>query len=100
MENCIRERYGNDPAVYAALTLAGNLNGIHLAKGYADGIMRGISEFYAKDNAEELNRAISTLEIIGFSLSDDLKKYLTEDNEIVKKVEKAKADYEALKGDD
>lgn len=100
MESCIRERYGNDPAVYAALTLAESLAGIHLAKGYADGVMRGISEFYAKDNAENLNRAIRALEIIGFSLSDDLKKYLTEDNEIVKKVEKAKADYESLKGDD
>ena len=100
MEKFTRERYGNDPAIYAALTLAGNLRSVHLAKGYADGIMRGISEFYAKENAEELSRAIRALEIIGFSLDDDLKKYLDEDNEIVKRVEKAKANYTALRGED
>ena len=96
-----REKYGSDPVVYLTIVLVDNMRrSYRLGAGYADGIMRGITEFYNKDNAEELSAIIRTLEIIGFSLDDDLKKYLVEDNEIVKKVEKNKAEYESLKGEE
>ena len=96
-----REKYGSDPVVYLMIILVDNMRrSYRLGAGYADGIMRGITEFYNKDNAEDLSAIIRTLEIIGFSLDDDLKKYLVEDNEIVKKVEKTKAEYESLKGEE
>lgn len=97
MENAVRKKYGNDPTVYATFTLTDNMR-IFPARGYADAVMRGIQRFYENDEAQILDRIIKALELIGFNLNDEYKKYLTEDNEIVKRVEKAKSDYEKLKG--
>lgn len=100
LEAAVRERYGNDPITYAVIALAANLRGNYLTKGWADGILSGRTVFYNDLNAKELTRAIKALEIIGFKLEEDLKKYLDEDNEIVKRVEMAKAEYSDLIGVD
>ena len=96
LEAGVRKRYGSDPTEYAAHILTYNMRGKHVTSGYTDGVLRGISEFFNKESAESLDRAIKALELIGFSLDDKLKECLKGDNEIVKRAEKAQADYKAL----
>lgn len=99
METAVREEYGSDPVAYAAIThVSGMLRKNLTFSNWIDGIMTGRSDFYNTNAAEDLSRSIQALELIGFDLSPELRKYLSEDNDIVERVKKAQADYQDLIG--
>lgn len=73
LETAVRNKYGDDPTTYAAITIAANMRSTYLTKGWTEGILTGKTVFYNQINADDLTRAIKALEIIGFKLEDDLK---------------------------